>query len=80
MKSLRARAPRRSIIGTAGLVLTSAAAILSFSSTTQTTPALYYPAPGDRWERKTPDQVGMDPKILAEAMAFAPTIETTDSK
>src|SRR5262245_46580408 len=33
--------------------------------------SIYYPAPGDKWERRKPDQVGMNPSALAEAMEFA---------
>src|SRR5262249_56154824 len=33
--------------------------------------AVYYPAPGDKWERRKPDQVGMNPALLAEAVEFA---------
>jgi len=32
---------------------------------------IYYPGPGENWERRTPQQVGMDPGRLNEAMAFA---------
>jgi len=32
---------------------------------------IYYPGPGESWERRTPQQVGMDPGRLNEAMAFA---------
>jgi CubicO group peptidase (beta-lactamase class C family) len=31
----------------------------------------YYPAPGDSWERRTPEQAGMDAALLREAVAFA---------
>ena len=40
----------------------------------------YYPAAGDSWERRNPSEAGMDAKLLDEAMAFARTIETSDSK
>src|SRR5262245_9753251 len=33
--------------------------------------AVYYPAPGDKWERKKPEQVGLNPALLAEAIEFA---------
>src|SRR5262245_44156283 len=33
--------------------------------------AVYYPAPGDKWERKKPEQVGLNPTLLAEAIEFA---------
>src|SRR5262245_53025501 len=37
---------------------------------------LYYPGPGESWERRTPQQVGMDPARLNEAIAFALANET----
>src|SRR5262245_64918829 len=36
----------------------------------------YYPGPGGSWERRTPQQVGMDPARLNEAIAFAIANET----
>lgn len=33
--------------------------------------ATYYPAPGDKWERRKPEQVGLNPTLLAEAIEFA---------
>ena len=33
--------------------------------------AVYYPAPGDKWELRKPEQVGMNPALLAEAIDFA---------
>jgi CubicO group peptidase (beta-lactamase class C family) len=38
--------------------------------------AIYYPGPGDEWERRAPAQVGMDARLLDEAIAFAKTSET----
>jgi CubicO group peptidase (beta-lactamase class C family) len=37
---------------------------------------LYYPGPDEKWERRTPQQVGMDPARLNEAIAFALANET----
>src|SRR5262245_44276653 len=37
---------------------------------------VYYPGPGESWERRTPQQVGMDPARLNEAIAFALANET----
>ncbi len=36
----------------------------------------YYPGAGESWERRTPQQVGMDPARLNEAIAFAQAGET----
>lgn len=40
------------------------------------TRAVYYPGPGSAWERRAPQQVGMDPRLLEEAVAFARANET----
>jgi CubicO group peptidase (beta-lactamase class C family) len=51
--------------------------ILCFSLLSLTTPvgaqraSVYYPGPGDKWERRKPEQAGMDAALLAEAMEFA---------
>ena len=37
---------------------------------------LYWPEPGDGWERRAPDQVGMDPALLQEAVRFAVASES----
>ena len=36
----------------------------------------YFPDPGDRWERRAPEQVGMDPDLLAAAATFTTEHET----
>jgi CubicO group peptidase (beta-lactamase class C family) len=36
----------------------------------------YYPGPLDQWERRTPAQVGLDSKLLADAIAFAKANES----
>ena len=36
----------------------------------------YFPDPGDRWERRAPEQVGMDPDRLAAAVRFTEEHET----
>jgi CubicO group peptidase (beta-lactamase class C family) len=38
--------------------------------------AIYYPAAGDEWQRRAPAQVGMDARLLDEAVAFAKASET----
>ncbi|HEX9579574.1 MAG TPA: serine hydrolase [Gemmatimonadales bacterium] len=43
-------------------------------------PALYYPGPGNDWERRTPAQVGMDARLLDEAIAFAKASETPGTR
>jgi CubicO group peptidase (beta-lactamase class C family) len=39
--------------------------------------AVYYPGPGEDWERRAPAQVGMDPVLLDSAVAFAVANEST---
>ena len=38
--------------------------------------AIYYPGPGDDWEHRSPDQVGMNAQLLADAIAFAKASES----
>ena len=38
--------------------------------------AHYYPLPGDRWETKRPAELGFDPALLEQAVAFAKTQES----
>ncbi|HEU0301901.1 MAG TPA: serine hydrolase [Longimicrobium sp.] len=42
--------------------------------------AVYYPGPGDDWERRAPAQVGMDPALLDSAVAFAVANESTAAR
>ena len=37
---------------------------------------VYYPGPGDAWERRAPAQVGLDARLIDEAIAFAKASET----
>lgn len=40
--------------------------------------APYAPGPGDAWETRTPEDVGMDPALVDEAVAYALAHETTE--
>ena len=40
-------------------------------SAVDTQVAAYYPGPDQHWERKLPEDVGIDPLLLQEAIAFA---------
>ena len=42
--------------------------------------SVYYPAPGDAWERRAPAQVGLDARLIDEAIAFAKASETKGSR
>ncbi|MDX5421891.1 MAG: serine hydrolase, partial [Hymenobacteraceae bacterium] len=45
---------------------------------TQSTEAkVYYPGKDNNWEKKQPEQVGMDATLLQEAVAWAKQQETT---
>ena len=41
------------------------------------TKSVYYPAPGDRWERRRPEDLGMDSALLDQAVAYAKTQGST---
>jgi CubicO group peptidase (beta-lactamase class C family) len=41
------------------------------------TNAVYYPAPGNGWQRRKPEDVGMNSALLAEAVAYAKTQGST---
>ncbi|MCX2738932.1 serine hydrolase domain-containing protein [Pontibacter anaerobius] len=43
----------------------------------QTRSTYYYPGEGDDWERRTPEDLGMDPALLQEAVEWAKLQETT---
>ncbi len=70
----------------AGLLVTIGAAATPLSGQGRT-PARgqaqaipYYPGPGDDWEHKAPDQVGMDARTLDEAIAFAKANESQNPR
>ncbi len=58
------------------------AVLLAFSSCQRpaqqavTQASAYYPAPGDAWERRKPEQVGLDAALLQQAVTFAQQQET----
>src|SRR5207249_10374539 len=39
--------------------------------------SVYYPAPGNSWERQRPEDVGMDSALLEQAVAYAKTQAST---
>lgn len=41
---------------------------------------LYYPGPGTDWERRRPEEVGMDQRLLEEAIAFAQANESPEPR
>jgi CubicO group peptidase (beta-lactamase class C family) len=40
-------------------------------------PAVYYPSPGDGWQRRRPEDAGMDSALLEQAVAYAKTQPST---
>jgi CubicO group peptidase (beta-lactamase class C family) len=63
---------RRTLITTTILLTLLAGALAQTPSRAR----IYYPAAGDKWERKTPAEAGFDPALLEQAVAFAKTQET----
>ncbi len=58
------------------LIASAVAALVVAGSSVALAQAPYYPPPGE-WERKTPEAVGMDSALMAEAIAFAEANETS---
>ncbi|HEX2078447.1 MAG TPA: serine hydrolase [Longimicrobium sp.] len=54
-----------------------AALLAATAAQAQRGAALYYPGPGEDWERRAPAQVGMDATLLDSAVAFAAANEST---
>ncbi|MCC9135504.1 serine hydrolase domain-containing protein [Pontibacter silvestris] len=46
----------------------------------QTAAKVYYPGKGDNWEKKKPEEVGMDAALLQDAVTWAKEQETTQMK
>src|SRR6266700_4325265 len=40
-------------------------------------PSVYYPAPGDAWQRRKPEDAGLDSALLDQAVAYAKTQGST---
>jgi CubicO group peptidase (beta-lactamase class C family) len=65
---------KRMMVATA-LIAAAITCNLGFAQKQQSSKA-YYPPAGEAWERKRPEDVGMDSALLDEAIAFAKTQET----
>jgi Beta-lactamase len=48
-----------------------------FSVLSQSKKTIYYPAPGDGWQRRRPEDVGMNSVLLEQAVAYAKTQGST---
>ncbi|HSB08774.1 MAG TPA: serine hydrolase [Blastocatellia bacterium] len=58
------------------VVLLALLSTFTFAFQTPRPASVYYPAPGDAWEKKRPEDVGMDSALLDSAVAFAKTQES----
>lgn len=76
----------RNALGVAVLVVLLASAAAPSAPRSSTNPPqsrsnqVYYPGPGADWERRTPEQTGMDSARLKEAVAFALSSEARASR
>ncbi|PYP88358.1 MAG: serine hydrolase [Blastocatellia bacterium AA13] len=72
---MKQRTARQAAVSLALLLLASLLFASASIHLTAASPAprVYYPGPGDKWERKSPDQLGMDPALLEQAISFAKT-------
>ncbi len=62
------------------LLLLSLYLLFTIASFAQKTPAIYYPAPGNAWEHRTPEQMGLDAAKIQEAVQFAKDNESTNPR
>lgn len=64
---------RRMSLRSAARLATAVVAFTLLSSPIRPVSAqsVYWPGPGDDWERRSPEQVGMDPRAIEEAVRFA---------
>lgn len=58
------------------VLLITAISTLSVALQTSKPASIYYPAPGNAWEKRRPEDVGMDSATLDAAVAFAKTQES----
>jgi CubicO group peptidase (beta-lactamase class C family) len=61
---------------TFAIALVALLSSLSFAFQATKPARIYYPAAGDAWEKKRPEEVGMDSTMLDAAVAFAKTQES----
>ncbi|MBK7870610.1 MAG: serine hydrolase [Saprospiraceae bacterium] len=62
------------------LLLLSLSFFVTIALSAQKTASIYYPGPGDAWEHRTPEQMGMNPAKIQEAIDFAIAQESTTPK
>lgn len=55
-------------------------AALLLSALAAAAQTVYYPGPGDDWQRLSPAEAGFDPAKLQEAVAFAKSAESADTR
>lgn len=68
---MRYRTARLTAVSLVLLLLASGS--IQFAASSPAPQHVYYPGPGDKWERKSPEQVGIDSALLEQAMSFAKT-------
>lgn len=54
--------------------------LLTISLSAQKNATIYYPAPGNAWEHRTPEQMGMDASKIQEAIQYAKDNESTNPR
>jgi CubicO group peptidase (beta-lactamase class C family) len=62
------------------VAIAACAAITNAGAQARSQSGAYFPGPGERWERRSPEQVGMDSLRLAAGIAFAIANETKASR
>jgi hypothetical protein len=65
----------RGTVGSIALASVAVAACAGADTGTED-PVPYVPGPGAAWETRAPEDVGMDPVVLAQAVAYAQAHET----
>jgi CubicO group peptidase (beta-lactamase class C family) len=68
---------RHLVITLLALFAVGATLLSSQPSRSQSKPAVYYPAAGDGWEHRKPEDLGMDSALLEQAVAYAKTQPTS---
>lgn len=69
--------PARSLLMVAALLYSAGCTIRPTDGEVSTTSTAYVPGPGDEWETRTPEELGMDGALLQEAVDYALSHETS---
>jgi CubicO group peptidase (beta-lactamase class C family) len=68
------------VLSTLSPVLTLGALVAPTRGVSPPPQEVYYPGPGEQWEKRGPEQVGLNGRLLDQAIAFAKASETKDSR